>query len=71
LLLAGVAGPVGWLGTLARFLVIINIILGGFNMIPVPPLDGSKIMAWSSAAWGGIVAGILALAMVYWTIPPF
>ena len=71
LLLAGAAGPLGWLGVLARFLVIINIILGGFNMIPVPPLDGSKIMAWSSAAWGGIVAGILALAIVYWTIPPF
>ena len=71
LLLANAAGPLGWAGALAQFLVIINLILGGFNMIPVPPLDGSKIMAWSSAAWGGIVAGILALAMVYRTIPPF
>ena len=40
-------------------------------MIPFPPLDGSKIMAWSNAAWGGIVAAILALAMVYWTLTPF
>ena len=71
LLLANAAGPLGWAGDLARFLVIINIILGGFNMIPFPPLDGSKIMAWSNAAWGGIVGAILALAMVYWTITPF
>ncbi len=69
--LANAAGPLGWAGDLARFLVIINLILGGFNMIPFPPLDGSKIMAWSNAAWGGIVGAILALAMVYWTIPPF
>ena len=71
LLLANAAGPLGWAGDLARFLVIINLILGGFNMIPFPPLDGSKIMAWSNAAWGGIVGAILALAMVYWTITPF
>ena len=68
LLLANAAGPLGWAGALAQFLVIINLILGGFKMIPVPPLDGSKIMAWSNAAWGAIVAGILALAMVYRTI---
>ena len=71
LLLANAAGPLGWAGALAQFLVIINLILGGFNMIPVPPLDGSKIMAWSNAAWGAILAAILALAMVYWTIMPF
>ena len=71
LLLANAAGPLGWAGALAQFLVIINLILGGFNMIPVPPLDGSKIMAWSNAAWGAILAAILALAMVYWTITPF
>ena len=31
--------------TLATFVVYINILLAIFNMIPVPPLDGSKILA--------------------------
>ena len=34
-------------GELARFLIIINLILAVFNMIPVLPLDGSKIIVWT------------------------
>ncbi len=30
----------------------INIWLGMFNMIPIFPLDGSKIMDWSMLVWG-------------------
>jgi len=31
--------------TLVRPLIYINLILAAFNLIPVPPLDGSKILA--------------------------
>lgn len=31
-------------GTLLRFTVTINLVLGIFNLFPVPPLDGSKIL---------------------------
>ncbi len=30
---------------LCRYVVIINIYLGFFNLLPIPPLDGSKILA--------------------------
>lgn len=30
-----------------------------FNLIPLPPLDGSKVLEWSKPAW--ILAGILAV----------
>jgi len=40
--------PVGVWGHVFAFMgvfVIINIVLGVFNLIPIPPLDGSKILA--------------------------
>ena len=58
-------------GELARFLIIINLILAGFNMIPVQPLDGSKIIVWNKAAYFGIVGGIITLAIAYWFMPTF
>ena len=36
--------PAGLLGTLLYYLAYINIILAAFNLIPLPPLDGSKIL---------------------------
>ena len=35
--------PVGFLYTVALFGLLLNVGLGSFNMLPVPPLDGSKI----------------------------
>lgn len=32
------------LGALLRFTVMINLILGIFNLFPIPPLDGSKVL---------------------------
>lgn len=29
-----------------RYGVLLNILLAAFNMLPIPPLDGSRIMAW-------------------------
>ncbi|MEN6318897.1 MAG: site-2 protease family protein [Syntrophaceae bacterium] len=36
--------PSGTFSTLLYFLAQINIILASFNLIPIPPLDGSKIL---------------------------
>jgi Zn-dependent protease len=36
--------PSGVLSTLLYYLAQINIMLASFNMIPIPPLDGSKIL---------------------------
>lgn len=32
------------LGSLLRFMVLINLVLGVFNLFPIPPLDGSKVL---------------------------
>ncbi|MBI2334201.1 site-2 protease family protein [Candidatus Daviesbacteria bacterium] len=32
------------LGALLRFTILINLVLGIFNLLPIPPLDGSKVL---------------------------
>ncbi|MBO0889051.1 hypothetical protein J2P12_08140 [Candidatus Bathyarchaeota archaeon] len=62
--------PFGFLGLVALFGFQLNVGLGSFNMLPVPPLDGSKIfrksipiaLAIALPLWGmflGLVLGIL------------
>ncbi|MBO0888824.1 metalloprotease, partial [Candidatus Bathyarchaeota archaeon] len=62
--------PFGFLGLVAQFGFQLNVGLGSFNMLPVPPLDGSKIFrksipiafAIALPLWGmflGLVLGIL------------
>ena len=66
----GLDYPISLVGELAKFIVIINLILGGFNMIPIQPLDGSKIIVWSKYAYFGIIAAIFSITMLYWNIAP-
>ena len=53
--------PSGLLGTIARFGFALNVGLGSFNMIPVPPLDGSKIFRKN------LLVG-LAIALPLWAM---
>ena len=41
---SGVVNPGSALFTMLSIVVRINIVLGAFNLIPIPPLDGSKIL---------------------------
>lgn len=54
-------------------LMTMNSSLALFNMLPVPPMDGSKIIGWNTMAWAGLiaVAGLLFVSRfllpdLYW-----
>lgn len=57
-------------------IIYINIVLALFNMIPIPPLDGSKVLAdlfprYASSVYGlGILGMFVALLVAFWLIPP-
>jgi len=53
--LASVIGFMGWK---------VNGMLAAFNMLPVGPLDGRKVFAWSPAAFGLLIAGAFGLLLV-------
>ena len=39
-------------------------------MIPMQPLDGSKIIAWNTLAYFGIIFAIFSVAALYWGVDP-
>lgn len=49
-------------GNFFQLVVFINVILAGFNMLPIKPLDGSKIVRWSLPAFLVTWLAVLALA---------
>jgi len=48
----------------------INVFLGGFNMVPIPPLDGSKVLRWNPVIWVVTIAAIAATFLAFF-IPGF
>ena len=56
-------GMVGWIATNGSDIVIffylltsLNAMLALFNLLPIPPLDGSKIISWNMVVWGVAIA---------------
>lgn len=48
---------------LALGVAFINLLLGAFNMIPVPPLDGSKVLRWDLRVYLPLLAALVGLAI--------
>ena len=44
--------------------VFINIWLGIFNMLPIPPLDGSKVFAWDKRIWVVVFAVLIGFFLI-------
>ena len=51
------------LRTMVSEVAIVNVVLAGFNMLPILPLDGAKVWHWNKGAYVA-VAGIAAILVV-------
>jgi Zn-dependent protease len=60
--------PSGFLATIAQFGFALNVGLGSFNMIPVPPLDGSKIFRKNLLVGLVIALPLWAMFLIVFTI---
>ncbi len=52
-----------FIGGIALFIAWINIFLAGFNLIPFPPLDGSKVLKWGIIPYISMVALVIIAYM--------
>ena len=57
--------PSSYFATFISLTFFINILLALFNMLPIFPLDGSKIFAWNKKIYVSMMAVIFILAYIF------
>jgi Zn-dependent protease len=55
---------------LVRYGVIINGILGVFNMIPIQPFDGATVKDWNKILWLTLTIGLISMAVIGYIVIP-
>lgn len=66
-----IIGSGSTLGHALNLLAVLSLFLAGFNMLPVPPFDGSKVVKWSIPLYVVVIAITAFLLMVAWEVIAF
>ncbi|MCD4810484.1 MAG: site-2 protease family protein [Methanosarcinales archaeon] len=56
----------GFLYDIGRLGVIINLLLAGFNMLPISVLDGRKVLAWSPIVYIGLFMTVIVVGLFFY-----
>ena len=46
----------GFVGAIIGFISLVNALLATFNLLPIGPLDGIKVMRWNGIVWSILLA---------------
>ncbi|MGI0100221.1 MAG: site-2 protease family protein [Candidatus Micrarchaeaceae archaeon] len=57
-----------YLATALSFTIFISILLAFFNMLPIYPLDGSKVMRWNKPLYAVVMLAIFGLMVLFTNI---
>jgi Zn-dependent protease len=63
------SSPSSYINLLIAFTVFISLWLAFFNMLPITPLDGSKVLAWNAPVYIVMLAAIIGLLLLTGIIP--
>ncbi|MCK4566236.1 MAG: hypothetical protein KAU48_02895 [Candidatus Thorarchaeota archaeon] len=55
---------------LIQYGIIINAILGLFNMIPIQPFDGASVKDWKKSVWITLTIALAAMLLIGYTVIP-
>jgi Zn-dependent protease len=64
--LAGMLSPIAHL--LVESIVVVNLFIAGFNMIPFGNLDGAKVLAWNWKVWLGTIIAIGSTFIIVFSV---
>ncbi len=57
-----------YLANALGFIIFINLFLAFFNMLPIYPLDGSKVIAWNMPIYAAVMGAIIILLVLFTAI---
>jgi len=58
--------------SILRYGLLLNAMLGAFNMIPIQPFDGATVMRWNRAVWAAQMVALLTLLLFgLFVVPQF
>ena len=60
----------GFLIFLVQYGIIINAVLGLFNMIPIQPFDGATVKNWSVPVWIALTIALVAMLIIGYLVLP-
>lgn len=63
-----ILGTSSTLGFVFQMLATISLFLAVFNLLPIPPLDGSKVARWNIPLYLAVLGGSILLLLVSWGI---